>query len=152
MPAQEPGTPRRPSGVCRSAAGGGGSSGGAGGYERGTPSAGNPLGLPSTSGCKNARRFAFVIARPHGRRVLRVEIYVDGRRVKTVNAPRGAGVTRVVLSGLPAGSFRLRVVAHTAGGHVVQTVRDYHSCQRPGSHAGHRPVAGRGTRPTGLTG
>jgi phospholipase C len=135
MPGQEPGSPRRPSGVCRAAR-----------DERGIAGPGNPLGLPGTSGCKNARHFAFAITRPGGHRVLRVDVYVNGRRVKTVRASHGSSVGRIVLTGLPAGNFRLRVVAHIPGGHVVQTVRRYHGCHRAAPHTGHRR-AGKGRSP-----
>ncbi len=126
MPRQEPGRPRRPSGdLCGPASTPAGSS----------PA--NPLGLPPEGGCMDVRRFSFRIHRPHGRRVVRVDAYVNGKHLKTVRAGRGASVGRLVLGRLPEGSFSLKIVAHTANHHEIVSVRRYHGCTQGAPHTLH---------------
>ena len=126
MPVQEPGVALRPLSICVTL-GGGGLLGG--GLLSGVPSASNPLGLPSASRCVNRRRFAFRIFRPHGHRIVRLDVYVNGRHLRTLRARRGHSVDRITLSSLPAGGFTLRLVAHTAHGGKVTSVRHYHGCK-----------------------
>jgi phospholipase C len=140
MPAQEPGAARRPSGLCGPAgpAPGAGGSGEIGGFQNGVVTPSNPLGLPSTRGCVDTRRFAFVIHRPHGRRITRVDAFINGRHVKTVKAAHGGNVSRMVLPRVPIGTFTLRIEAHTANGHTVVSVRQYHGCTKGAPHTLHR--------------
>lgn len=127
MPSQEPGSPKRPSGdLC--------------GPTAGSASA-NLLGLPAAGGCIDTRYFSFRVHRPHGRRVVRVEAYVDGRHIKTVRARHGGSIGRLVLARMPEGQFTLRIVAHTANHHRIVSIRQYHGCTKGPPHTlhGHRP-------------
>jgi len=129
MPSQEPGSPKRPSGdLC----GPNGSSASA---------SANPLGLPPAGGCMDTRRFSFHVHRPHGRRVMRVEAYVNGKHLKTVHAHHGGSISRLVLAPLPEGLFTLRIVAHTVNHHRIVSIRQYHGCTKGPPHTlhGHHP-------------
>jgi phospholipase C len=112
MPAQDPGSPRRPSGPCRA-----------------STSPGGP-GSVSSRPCTDERSFTFRIHRLHGRPVVRVDAYVNGRRIKTVKAGRGGSINRLVLKPLRKGNFTLKIVTHTANGHRNVTVRRYHDCTK----------------------
>jgi len=130
LPLQEAGVAQRPSGLCAAVDLNGRGVNGVG-------LAGNPLGLPSTTGCVDTRRFAFHVHRPHGRRVVRVAVYVNGRHIKTVRARHGHSINRLVLQSVPEGLFTLKIVAHTANHHRVVTVRQYHGCTKGPPHTLH---------------
>jgi hypothetical protein len=131
LPAQDPGSPRRPSGLCGPKA------------PSVAPTPGNPLGLPPTTGCVDTRLFSFRIHRPNGRVVVRVDVYVNGRHVQTARARRGRSITRLTLARLPQGNFSLKIVAHTRHGNPVITVREYHGCTKGPPHHLHRHGRGR---------
>ena len=126
LPSQEPGSPKRPSGLLRGATAGSATA--------------NPLGLPAEGGCMDTRHFSFHVHRPHGRRVVRVDAFVDGRHLKTVRARHGQSVGRIVLSPMPQGQFTLRIVAHTSNHHRIASIRQYHGCTKGPPHTlhGHR--------------
>ncbi|HEV3228338.1 MAG TPA: alkaline phosphatase family protein, partial [Solirubrobacteraceae bacterium] len=134
LPAQEPGTARRPSGLCA-----------AQNPPASPTTPDNPLGLPPTTGCVDTRQFTFRIHRPHGRRVVRLDVSVNGRHVRTVRAPRNRSITRLTLMRLPVGNFSLKIVAHTRHGNPVITVREYHGCTKGPPHHLHRHKRGRRT-------
>jgi phospholipase C len=120
MPTQMPGSPRRPSGLVVMRNG-----------RCEAISAANPLGLPSATTCKNPNRFAFLLRQPHHGRIVRVDVYVNGRRRRPLHAHRGRTVRSVVLTGLPAGDFTLKVVATVKRDHHhhrIVTTRTYRSC------------------------
>jgi hypothetical protein len=102
--------------------------------ETGVATPSNPLGLPSAQTCKNASRFAFRLHQPRNARIVRVDVYVNGRRVKTMRARKGATLRSVVLSGLPAGAFTLKVVATTDHHHRIVSQRRYHTCAKSRHH------------------
>jgi putative CocE/NonD family hydrolase len=103
-------------------------------FSSGAPAPGNPLGLPSTFGCKDTRLFSFRIHRPSGRRVVRVDAYINGRRVKTVRARHHRGIDHLSLARIPQGSFVLKIVATTVNGVHVTSVRTYHGCTKSRPH------------------
>jgi hypothetical protein len=76
--------------------------------------------------CKDTRRFTFKIHQ-HRKRVVRVRIYVNGRLRKSV---RGHRVKRVRVTRLPQGVFRVKIVARTANGQRVTSVRSYRGCTK----------------------
>jgi hypothetical protein len=82
--------------------------------------------------------FSFRVHRPHGRRVVRLDVYVDGRLVRTVKAAHHRSISRLTLSSLPQGNFSLKIVAHTPHGNPVVTVRQYHGCTKGPPHHLHR--------------
>jgi len=123
LPSQEPGSPKRPSGLLRGATAGSATA--------------NPLGLPAEGGCMDTRHFSFHVHRPHGRRVMRVEAFVNGKHLKTVRAHHGESVTRLVLAPLPQGLFTLKIVAHTVNHHRIVSIRQYHGCTQGPPHTLH---------------
>jgi hypothetical protein len=75
--------------------------------------------------CVRPRRVVFRIHQPRRGAIVRVDVYVDGRRVRTV---RGRRVRRVAVRGLPRHGFRLRIVATSASGGRTISVRRYTRC------------------------
>ncbi len=108
MPSQEPGQPKRPSGD-----------------------------LPPEGGCMQTRRVSLAIHRPHGHRVLRVDVYINGKHVRTVKARHHQTVSRITLATLPKGPFTLKIVAHTDNHHQVTSVRRYNGCTKGPPHTLH---------------
>jgi phospholipase C len=121
MPGQEAGTARRPHGLCAPV--------GHPHFETGVATDSNPLGLPSARTCKNPRRFAFRLHQPRSGRFVRVDVYVNGRRVKRIRARGRRTIRSVVLGGLPA-TFTLKVVAITNGNRRIVGTRKYRSCRK----------------------
>jgi hypothetical protein len=72
-------------------------------------------------------RFTLRIHQVRHWRIVRVDLYIDGRKVKSV---RGHRVRRLTLS-RPAGrnDFRVVIVAWSANGRRTISVRHFHSCR-----------------------
>jgi hypothetical protein len=64
-------------------------------------------------------------ASPRRARFVRVEVFVNGRRVLT---RRGHRIRGIVLRGLPTGRLRLKIVATTNRGRRISSSRTYSSC------------------------
>jgi alpha-glucosidase len=85
-----------------------------------------PFGA-SRRACVDRRRFSFKIGQPRRGRIVRVDVFVNGRRVKVV---RGRRVTRVTLRRLPKGRFTVRIVDRWARGPRTISVRRYVGCRK----------------------
>ncbi|HEX8067471.1 MAG TPA: neutral/alkaline non-lysosomal ceramidase N-terminal domain-containing protein [Thermoleophilaceae bacterium] len=114
--------PKLPAGSVPGASGSGGPSGSVGGGS-------NPLGLPSTSRCVDRRRFSFKLHQPPRRRIVAVNVYVNGKRKLH---RRGKRITRVTLKKLPASTrtYRVRIVAITNLGDRIVSQRRYRGCRK----------------------
>jgi hypothetical protein len=92
-----------------------------------SPSSGTTV-TPGTTGatCVRRDRFAFRVHQPRRGRIVRVDAYIDGRRVKRV---RGHRVSRLTLR-RPAGKddFRVVIVAWAANRQRTVSVRHFHRC------------------------
>ena len=90
--------------------------------------------LPAQRGCVDRRRFAFRLHRPRGVHVVRVAVYVNGRRTRVV---RGRDVHRIAITRLPKGRFVVTIVATRSNGSKLISTRTYRGCtkSRPRSHA-----------------
>ena len=93
------------------------------------------LGNSAPSRCVDRRKFSFRIHQ-HRKRVVRVRVYVNGKLRKTV---RGRRVTRVRVTRLPQGLFRVKIVARTANGQRVTSVRTYRGCTKGKPRTSIRP-------------
>jgi predicted acyl esterase len=91
--------------------------------------------LPSNGRCKDVRRFAFRLHQPRGGRIVRVTIYVNGRRVKQV---RGRRITHITLRRLPLGVFKVKIVAVSSIGSRTVSVRTYRGCRKGRPHRVHQ--------------
>lgn len=92
--------------------------------------------LPSARRCVSRRSFRIRLRAPGGERLVRAEVYVNGRRVRVV---RGRRLTAPVdLRGLPKGRFRIEIRVTTASGKRLAGKRRYRTCV-PKRRAGRRP-------------
>jgi beta-glucosidase len=87
------------------------------------PSARVALGVRA---CASRRAVTITLPQAVRRGMQRVEVVVDGRRVRTVRgAPRRV---RVSLAGHPRGTVRVRLVVHRRGGAARTLTRAYRTC------------------------
>ncbi|HEX8066053.1 MAG TPA: alpha-galactosidase [Thermoleophilaceae bacterium] len=94
---------------------------------QGGAGAANPLGLPPSAGCVDRRRFSFGLHHPRRTRIVRVDVYVNGKRKLR---RRGRSIERVALRRLPKGRFTVRIEAlHSNGAEVIST-RRYSGCRQ----------------------
>jgi putative CocE/NonD family hydrolase len=100
-----------------------------GGYTE--PVGGSPPPPPSKGRCKDRRTFAFRIPQPRGARIVRVTVYVNGRRVKRVHGRR---VTRIAIKRLPRGVFKVKIVSISSRGSRTVSVRTYRGCRKGRPH------------------
>jgi hypothetical protein len=86
--------------------------------------------LPTRSApavCVDRRKFSFRVHQPRGGKVVKVVVFVNGKRVKQVKAKR---VSRITLKRLPKGLFTVRIVATTDKGSRTISVRTYRGCKK----------------------
>jgi hypothetical protein len=79
--------------------------------------------------CKSRRNFTVQLYRPRGDRIKRVTILVNGRRVADLRGGRTRR-GRVDLRGMTKGIVRVKIVARTAKGREIVTLRRYRTCTR----------------------
>lgn len=106
-------------------------------FELPVPATSTP-GRPPKPTCVRRQRFTWRIHQPRNGRIVKVEAFVDGRRVKTV---RGRRITHLRLKRPKhKTNFRVRIVAHGDKGQRTVSVRRYRRCSktRPHTHT-HRP-------------
>jgi hypothetical protein len=118
------------SGGSGGGSGGGGSGGGGSGGGSGSGVTGsNPLGLPSTKKCVDRRRFSFKIHQPPRRRIVAVNVFVNGKRTL---ARKGTKITRITIKKLPSNTrlYRVRIVALTNRGDRIISDRRYKGCKK----------------------
>jgi hypothetical protein len=91
---------------------------------------------PPSTACVDTRKFRFKLHHAPGARVVRVVVYVNGKRRL---ARRGHDIRRVTLKRLPKKRFVVRVVATQNTGSQLISTRVYHGCKktRPHTHAHH---------------
>jgi hypothetical protein len=93
----------------------------------------NPLRIPDAKLCKDRRKFSWHIHQPPGRRIVAVNVFVNGhRRVHR----EGHRITHISIPKLPKKRFVVKIVALTNHGERVISVRRYHGCKkgRPHTH------------------
>jgi hypothetical protein len=88
------------------------------------------------SKCVDTRRFSFKLHHTTGARVVRVVVYVNGKR-KLVK--KGRNVTRVSIARLPKKRFVVRIVATQNTGAQIISTRVYDGCKksRPSTRSRH---------------
>jgi beta-glucosidase len=99
------------------------------------PGAAAHIGRP-TQKCVDARRFAFKLHHAVGARIVRVAVYVNGRKRLSL---RGRDIRRVSIARLPRKRFTVKIVSTSSTGAQLISTRVYHGCKktRPRTHRGH---------------
>ena len=85
----------------------------------------------ATAKCVDTRRFSFRLHHPVGARVVKVVVYVNGKRRLT---RRGRNITRVSIARLPKKRFVVRIVATQNTGAQVISTRVYDGCKKSRPH------------------
>ncbi len=100
------------------------------------------LGLASGGRCRSRRSFLIHLRAAHGAALRSATVVVNGHGLRV---PRGRTLqARINLSGLPLGTFRVRISLITRSGRHLHQTRTYHTC-RPRARPGrlHRGATGR---------
>jgi DNA-binding beta-propeller fold protein YncE len=86
------------------------------------------FGLPSAKACYSHRTFKIHIQQPPGYpKIVSAEVFLGRHRERSLNKK---GLTdRVVLTGLPHGTFTIKIVARTIAGTTLTGRRTYHTCR-----------------------
>jgi FG-GAP repeat len=86
------------------------------------------LGLPSSKACYSKRTFKIHIQQPHGYpKVVSAEVFLGAKRERSLN--KHGLADQVVLTGLPYGTFTIKIVAKTVKGTTLTGTRTYHTCR-----------------------
>jgi hypothetical protein len=108
--------------------------------------AGCGAGLPPSRGCVDRRKFSFTLHHYRRARVVRVEVFVNGKHRLT---RRGHDIKRVTIGRLPQKRFRVKVVSTQSTGSQLVSSRTYRGCtksrpttRRHGSRRGRLRVGG----------
>ena len=96
------------------------------------PGAAAHISQPKTR-CADTRRFAFKLHHAVGARIVRVAVYVNGRKRVSL---RGHDIKRVSIARLPRKRFTVRIVTTSSTGAQLVSTRVYHGCKktRPRTH------------------
>jgi hypothetical protein len=102
----------------------------------GTPGGTSTLGLPPNRRCVDTRKFSFRLHHAKSSRIVRVDVYVNGKR--KVHR-KGRNIGRVTLTRLPQRQFVVKVVARQSSGSTITSTRTYKGCKksRPRSRGHH---------------
>jgi hypothetical protein len=84
-------------------------------------------GVLRASGCVDRRRFSFRLHHDRGARIVKVVVYVNGRRALS---RRGRSVGRVTLRRLPQKRFVVRIVSTQSNGVKRTSTRTYKGCAK----------------------
>lgn len=97
------------------------------------------FGLPSAKACYSHRSFKIRIRQPHGYpRIISAEVFLGKKRERSLD--KKGLVDQIVLTGLPYGTFTIRIVARTTTGTTLTGTRTYHTCRaKPLKAHHHKP-------------
>jgi hypothetical protein len=76
--------------------------------------------------CVSKRRFIAHPRAPKGVKLLKVQVFINGKLKATGKIKKGA--TTINLRGLPKGTFKVAMIATTASGQTYEDVRTFHTC------------------------
>lgn len=83
--------------------------------------------LPPAGRCADRRKFSFRLHHARGARVVKVKVFVNGKR-KLVR--RGRNIRRVTIKRLPRKKFTVRVVSTQSTGARLISTRTYRGCKK----------------------
>src|SRR3954469_15715811 len=89
------------------------------------------IASPRKQRCVDTRKFGFKLHHAVGARVVKVVVYVNGKRRLSL---KGRSLTRVTLRKLPRKRFVVRVVATQNTGSQLISTRVYHGCKKTRPH------------------
>jgi hypothetical protein len=86
-----------------------------------------PQPTPTPAACDDTRRFAFKLHHGRRTRIVKVVVFVNGRKVVT---RRGRNIGRVSISPLPQSDFTVRIVTTHSNGSKLISSRRYSGCSK----------------------
>jgi hypothetical protein len=84
------------------------------------------LNLRAIKGCASKRRFVVHPRGPRSLKLVRVQVFINGKFVKEARLRNGG--TTLSLVGLPKGTFKVEFVASTSSGKNYGDTRTFHTC------------------------
>lgn len=96
---------------------------------------GSAAQLPPARRCTDRRKFSFRLHHARGARVVKVQVFVNGKRKLT---RRGRNIRRLTIKRLPRKKFKVTVVSTQSTGARLISTRTYRGCKksRPRTHRG----------------
>jgi hypothetical protein len=89
------------------------------------------LVLPSSRRCASRRKFEIRLRARRGVRLVRATVTLDDRVFKVVRSgKKGRLRAKIDLSGLPAGQFKVQIIATTSRGQKLRSSRSYRTCKK----------------------
>jgi hypothetical protein len=85
------------------------------------------IGLPPNKKCVDTRKFAFRLRNATGRRAVRVEVFINGKRKKVLT---GTNIKKVSISKLPKRTFKVNIVVTSDNGSQRTSTRTYKGCKK----------------------
>ncbi|MEA2426392.1 MAG: hypothetical protein QOF37_20, partial [Thermoleophilaceae bacterium] len=92
---------------------------------------GKTLGLPASGRCVDRRKFSFRLHHARGTRVVKVVVYVNGRRKLRRSSH---SIQSVTLRRLPRKRFKVRIEATQSSGSTLVSTRTYRGCTKSRPH------------------
>jgi dipeptidyl aminopeptidase/acylaminoacyl peptidase len=89
--------------------------------------AARPAAPRSTAHCVDARKFRFKLHRAHRARIVKVVVFVNGKRKLT---RRGHDIRSVAIARLPHKLFHLKIVSTQSSGSTLVSTRTYRGCRK----------------------
>lgn len=86
-----------------------------------------PTPPPTAPACDDTRRFTFALHHARGQRVVKVQVFVNGKKTKTV---KGRDLASVSISQLPQDTFTVKIVATQSSGSALTSRRVYRGCNK----------------------
>ena len=93
------------------------------------------VGAPSKAPCVDKRKFSYRLHRAGNARVVRVEVYVNGKLRKRRS---GHDIRRVSIRRPPLRKYTVKIVTTHSGGGQVVSVRTYRGCTKGKPRTWHR--------------
>src|SRR3954447_8831976 len=100
--------------------------------------------LPGARRCKDRRKFTFKLHHARGARVVKVAVFVNGKR-KLLR--RGRNIRRLTIKRLPRKRFTVTIVSTQSTGSKLRNTRTYRRCTKGRPHT--RRIHRRGAGPAG---
>jgi len=85
------------------------------------------IGLPGNKKCIDTRKFAFRLRNAAGRRAVRVEVFINGKRKKVFT---GTDVKKVSIKKLPKKKFKVEILVTSDNGAQRTSSRTYKGCKK----------------------
>jgi fibronectin type III domain protein len=89
------------------------------------------IARPAPRACVDTRKFSFRLHHPVSARVVKVVVFVNGKRRLAL---KGKDINRITLQRLPKKRFVVRVVATQNTGSQLISTRVYHGCKKTKPH------------------